>query len=96
MRLRNVVTTGRFCGLETIEECVLNFELHMIQLFPHSQAEEECKELAKDIKAWEAGTLIIDMDEIDVQVEKDLKEYEKYCREHPPTDSTDQELEFLR
>jgi hypothetical protein len=93
MKLIDVVLQGKFCGLETVEECILNFELHMMQIFPYSELERECKELIKDVQAYEDGTLTIDWDFIETETIKSMKEYIAYCEKHQKKDL---ELEFLR
>lgn len=82
MRLKDVIIQGKFCGLETVEECILNWELHVMYLYPHSQVPYEAKELIKDIQAWEAGTLVFDWDEIDRLVAESFKEYENWHRDN--------------
>lgn len=94
MRLKDVIRQGKFCGLESVGECLLNWELHCMQMYPYNALEYECNELAKDIKAYEAGELKIDMDEIDRLVEQDKKEYEEYLNNHPPEVLADTDFEL--
>lgn len=78
MRLKEVVVQGKFCGMKTVEECILNFELHTMQMIPRNALEFECKELIRDIQAYEAGELILPWDEINDRVEQAYKEYEEW------------------
>jgi hypothetical protein len=97
MRLKQVVREGKFCGLETVEECILNWELHAMQMYPYNALEYETKELIKDIKAYEDGILTLDMEEIDRMVAEDLHEFDLWCREmETPEDELDKQLEILR
>jgi len=51
MKLDAAIALGDACGLETIEECVCNVEMHAMSLFLYSEVEAELKELQDE---WEA------------------------------------------
>ena len=44
---------GNACGLTTLNECVLNVELHCISIFSYDSLETEMQELYKDLKKFE-------------------------------------------
>lgn len=93
MRLKDVVIQGKFCGLETVEECILNFELHTMQMLPPNALEFECRELIKDIQAYEKGELKLNWKQINEAVKDDLKEYNKWLRKNASA-SDDETLDF--
>ena len=49
MKLKECIELGRECGLETIEECILNVELHSASLFKIDNIAKEISELYNDL-----------------------------------------------
>jgi len=92
VKLRDAVLMGRFCGLETVEECILNIEMHYWDCIPYKELPKEASELNQEYADYLAGDLILDWPAIEAEVEKDLKEYEQYCEDNPPGDC--QEIDF--
>lgn len=60
MKLKDAIGLGRACGLETVEECVRNIEIHCMSLFLYTKLEAELLELNKEYKEYK-----------DVQVQED-------------------------
>jgi hypothetical protein len=79
MKLQDAVIMGRFSGLHTVNECILNIELHYWQVLPYSELSSEQKEFYNDIKAWEAGELELNWKYINAEVERQEKEFLEYC-----------------
>jgi hypothetical protein len=77
MKLIDAVKLGRFCGLETVGECVLNAELNFMSMLPYSEIPPASVELSDDLKEYEAGRLVIDWDEVDKHVEAQHEEMRK-------------------
>jgi hypothetical protein len=95
MKLRDCVLMGLFCDLETVEECVANYDMHYLQCIPYSEVNEDIAELVKEIKAWQAGTLVLDWDELHAENAKAWKEYEEYCKAEMAKPSTPiEEIDF--
>ena len=93
MKLWQVLAQGRFCGLETVEECISNFYLHGIDLFPYNALEYELRELRTDIAAYEAGKLDLPWDRINENVAECEASYERWLAENEPV-SEEEDLEF--
>ena len=53
MKLKECIEFGRICGLNTLDECVRNIEIHATMLFPRTTIEKEISELWSDIKVQE-------------------------------------------
>jgi hypothetical protein len=85
MKLRDCVLMGLFCGLETIEECLANYDMHYLQCVPFTEADTDIAELVEDLKAYEAGDLVLDWDELRVLNDKAWKEYESSMSSVPCT-----------
>jgi hypothetical protein len=79
MKLRDCVLMGLFCGLETVEECVANYDMHYLQCISYKEVGEDIDELAEDIKAWQVGELILDWDVMRKENAQAWKEYEDHC-----------------
>jgi len=79
MKLRTAILTGKFCGLNTVDECVFNAELHYFPCIPYYELDREAAELYQEYKAYMDGTLIPDRAEINTQVKKEQDAYEAYC-----------------
>jgi len=75
MKLRDVVLMGRFCGLQTVDECVLNFEMHYLDCIPHKEWNDARLELGLELQAYKSGDLVLDWSEIDKEVEIQMNEY---------------------
>ena len=45
MTLKEAIRIGKVCGLETVDEAVLNVELSATQIFPYSDIPKELREL---------------------------------------------------
>jgi hypothetical protein len=50
MKLKDAVGLGQACGLKTLEEYVLNIELHCMSLFLYDDIEKELAELKAEAK----------------------------------------------
>ena len=50
MKLAEAIEIGKECGLETIEEFILNIELHSVSLFSYDKIREELNELYQELK----------------------------------------------
>ena len=50
MKLAECLELGKGCGLDTIDECVLNVEMHATMLFPYSEIKRELEELYEEVK----------------------------------------------
>ena len=81
MKLRDVVVEGKFCGLETVEECVTNYYIHRTMMMPDSEIANETKELEEEIRGYEEGILTLDMAEIDAEVARMDAEYNDFCEQ---------------
>jgi hypothetical protein len=55
MKLEKALEIGRDCGLKTIEECILNIEIHSPSLFSYDKINEELNELYKDLEETKNG-----------------------------------------
>jgi hypothetical protein len=93
MKLWQVVAQGRFCGLETVEECISNFYIHGIDLFPYNALEYELRELRSDIQAYEAGNLDLPWDRINESVAACEAAYEEWAEQNEPVPE-EEDLEF--
>ena len=45
MTLKEAIRIGKVCGLETVDEAVLNVELSAMQIFPYEDIPKELREL---------------------------------------------------
>ncbi len=45
MTLKEAIRIGKVCGLETVDEAVLNVELSAMQIFPYEDISKELREL---------------------------------------------------
>jgi hypothetical protein len=97
MKLVDAIALGRFCGLNTVEECIANIELHYWWVVSYSELSEKKEIFYKDVKAYELGTLELDWDYINAEIEKQNKVMEEYYKmpEHDYED-LDWELELFR
>jgi len=50
MNLKEAIEMGKECGLDTIEECITNVEIHAVNFFPYDKIDEELKELYEGYK----------------------------------------------
>ena len=67
MKLHNVIVEGRFCGLDTVDQCVANYYLH----YPY----------ALPVLAWEYETAELELNwgRIEDEVEQMHKDFEELC-----------------
>jgi hypothetical protein len=49
MKLEEALEIGKECGLTTIEECVLNIEIHAPNLFAYTEIDKELRELYDEV-----------------------------------------------
>lgn len=49
MKLKECMELGKDCGLQSIDECYLNIEIHALSLFQYEYINKELSELQKDI-----------------------------------------------
>jgi len=56
MKLKEAMELGIACGLETIEECILNIEIHSPSLFLYEEINQELNELYEDLKEQHPDT----------------------------------------
>jgi hypothetical protein len=75
MKLRAAILQGRFCGLETVEECVRNIDMHAMSLFKYEHVEKELTELYKEYNEYEAELLELDWPQIEKEAKADMDEY---------------------
>lgn len=52
MKLKDAIDIGKGCGLDTVEECVENIEIHAISLFSYDVITKELNELKNEYKAY--------------------------------------------
>jgi len=43
VKLKDAIELGKECGLNSVEECVSNIEIHAMNLFPYKKINEECR-----------------------------------------------------
>lgn len=53
MKLAKSIELGRACGLSSLDECVLNVEMHATSLFTYGEINKELQELYSDLKEKE-------------------------------------------
>ena len=73
MTLEEAVICGRFCGLETVEECILSYYDNM---FSYKEFPAMWEKLVEEYLLWKEDNSLLDFDKIDAQVAADLVEYE--------------------
>lgn len=83
MNLHQAIVMGRFCGLETVEECIANIELHYWNMLPYSEIAAAREEFFKEVNKWETGDVILDWDLINAEVAEQQKEYENWMDNQP-------------
>lgn len=76
MNLHQAVVMGRFCGLKTVEECMDNVSMHY-NMWSYKEFPRLWGDLCKEYDLWKEGTLILDFDAIDKEVDADWKKYEE-------------------
>lgn len=52
MKLREACDIGYACGLETVDEAVLNIEIHASNIFSYADAASEIYELMEEVKPY--------------------------------------------
>ena len=50
MKLKKAINLGDSCGLRTIRECIVNVEIHSMNLFKYDEIENEINEIHLDIE----------------------------------------------
>lgn len=86
MKLQDAIIMGRFMGLQSVDECYHNAELHYFSVLPYDKVEEERAELVCELSLYDAGYLGIDWEFVDDEVKKQNKEFIDYCEANPPSD----------
>ena len=61
MTIKQACKIAHHCGLETVQEAVLNVELHASQMFLWAEINKELAELYKEAKAYQDDTSIYDI-----------------------------------
>lgn len=87
MTLTNAVEMGRFCGLNTVEECISNVERHSISIFKYTELQKELEELHEDYDLYLDGHYKLDIEAIDrknkEEMDRWIAEEDEYHRTHP-------------
>lgn len=55
MTLKAALDIGIGCGLETVDECIYNIELHAVNLFEYSKINDELAELRMELQRFDCG-----------------------------------------
>ena len=95
MKLEEAVIMGKFMGLDSVAECILNTELHYWSLLPPSDVGVERSEFNLEVKKWEEGKLDLDWDYINAKVEEQKEEYNDWL-DRQNFDVEIDDLEFFR
>jgi len=53
MKLKDAIEFGKDCGLNTVEECVSNIEIHAMNLFRYTEINKELKELYDEYNTFQ-------------------------------------------
>ena len=62
MTLKEACNIGYACGLETVDEAILNVEIHAPNIFPYDDAATEIYELTQEAKPYrDTGTKILSL-----------------------------------
>lgn len=61
MKLKDALEMGYDCGLETVEEAIINIELHASNLFPYQDIAKELDELYNEVQGINNNAHIIDV-----------------------------------
>lgn len=83
LKLQDAIIIGRFMGLQSVEECYYNAELHYFSTLPFNEAHEERAELVCEMSLYNADYLGIDWDKIDKEIDRQEKEFIEYCENNP-------------
>ena len=78
MKLKECIIMGKFMGLQTINECISNYELHYIQTLPYDKVAKDRNEIYEEYNKYFKGELKLDWDAIDKEVNKQLEDMNKY------------------
>lgn len=54
MTLATCLELGKECGLNTVQECVVNVEIHATSLFSYNKMNDELQELYSDLEKEES------------------------------------------
>lgn len=96
MKLQQAIIDGKFCGLQTVEECYLNASRFLPQIYPYEDVYKEGFELDQEMIAYEAGYLGIDWEFVEAELEKVLQGYNKWCEEQAEKVSEDLFGDFVK
>lgn len=86
MKLEECLIMGRFCGLTTLDECVTHAQIHYFPVLRADEAAAEYDELNRELSKYDNREIDIDWDYVNKELEKQLKELDKYIEENPPQD----------
>ena len=84
MKLEEAVEMGRFCGLDTVEECLRNVYHHQ-NMFSYKEFPEMWRELEEEYLLWKDGELVLDFATIDANVAKQYKQMEADMMDSTPS-----------
>lgn len=76
MKLKKAINIGKACGLNTINECFLNIEIHAINFFAYTNVDNELVELSLDITKIAKDYNITDEEVLNWSI----TEYELYAK----------------
>ena len=75
MKLKEALSLGFSCGLDTVEECITNIEHWATSLFIYTELDDEFAELYGELKLYHNGYLKLDIDAIKFESRKAIKDY---------------------
>lgn len=61
MKLKECLEIGKECGLTTLNEALMNIEIHATNVFSYSEMSNELNELYESVKDISGGSLIEDL-----------------------------------
>lgn len=94
MNLIAAVTLGRFCGLNTVEECISNIERHSISLFIYTEMQEELEELHEDYDLFLDGHYKLDIEKIDKENQEEMDRWIEQEKNQEFDESEDLNFDF--
>jgi hypothetical protein len=65
-------------GLNTVDECIANIDLHYWQLLPYHTWKVSQDEFYDQVKKYENGELELDWDDIEAEVDRQRRDEEEY------------------
>jgi len=78
MKLFDCVVHGKFLGLNTVEECIANVEIHSLSLMPYERIHKELEELHQEYQLYLSGELKLDWNAVDRELTAWHQEYQGY------------------